>query len=132
MNEFNIMKYLNDINLKEVLTFIKTQNNVENSIDQYFFQAKDENKDFVSGYVTIFNNKITINYEATNNLMHLFTSTIKLYSGNCYLVSTKHVSFSNEDMEIIENKKGYNIPLKNIFSFKENQDIKSLKKIKLF
>mgnify|MGYP004507696091 FL=1 len=126
MNEFNILKYLNDINLKNVFAFIELPKGNKRLINQYMFQATDENNEFVTGYINIFNNQIIINYKSKDT-EHLFSSKITLYTAYNYTVTTEHCIINSKNEKVlIDRKIGNNIEKKNIFSFIQKQ--KKLKK----
>ncbi len=126
MNEFNILKYLNDINLKNVFAFIELPKGNKRLINQYMFQATDENNEFVIGYINIFNNQIIINYKSKDT-EHLFSSKITLYTAYNYTVTTEHCIINSKNEKVlIDRKIGNNIEKKNIFSFIQKQ--KKLKK----
>ena len=117
MNEINILKYLNDINLRNVFGFIELPKENKKLIVQYMFQATDENNEFVTGYISIINNQIIINYKS-KDIEHLFSSKITLYTAYNYIVTTEHCIINSKNEKIlIDRKIGNNIEKKNIFSF---------------
>lgn len=124
MNEFNIIEYLNDINLKDILGFIKLHNQKNLVLDSYFFQAKDQEDNFVSGFVNIFGYKIEINYKTSDNNTHLFSSMIIATNNNDYSVFSTHSLLENNKTKLLEEKWEKNIAKKNIFKcFKKNPKI---------
>lgn len=129
MNEFNIIKYLNDINLKDIITFIKLPSKKERIIEEYLFQAKNDDNEIITGNIYILNNEINISYSSKANTIHSFSSKIIFYTSNEYTVITKHSVINPENEEIILDKKiGHNIDKRNIFSFKGNKKNKVLVK----
>lgn len=132
MNEFNIIKYLYDIKLKEVFGIIKAPNKEKGIIEEYLFQGKDENDEFVCGKIIITNNKIAITYNSdlVEKEKHLFSSEMMFYTTSDYLVLFKHSLLNDKNQEtIIEKKYGKNIPKRNIFNFNQKIKQKTMKKV---
>lgn len=117
MNEFNIIKYLYDIKLIDILAFIKLPEHNNTSITKYLFQASNEENKFVTGYIDIFTNQIIIRYKE-NDTEHIFSSKIKLYTADNYIVKTEYSTInSKNEKKLIYKKIGRNIDKKSIFSF---------------
>lgn len=128
MNEFNIIKYLNDVNLKDIITFIKLPNQKERILEEYLFQAKNDDNEIITGHIYILNNEINISYRSKTNTIHSFASKIIFYTSSEYIVITKHSVISPKNEEIVLDRKvGHNIDKRNIFSFKENKKNKKNK-----
>ena len=117
MNEFNVIRYLDDIKLKNILALIKMPQSNGTSINKYLFQAIDESNEYVTGYVDVLANQIIINYKE-KDIEHLFSSKITLYTTDNYTVTTEHSIINSKNQKILVDKKiGKNIDKKNIFSF---------------
>lgn len=117
MNEFNVIRYLDDIKLKNILALIKMPQSNGTSINKYLFQAIDESNEYVTGYVDVLANQIIINYKE-KDIEHLFSSKITLYTADNYTVTTEHSIINSKNQKILVDKKiGKNIDKKYIFSF---------------
>ncbi len=120
MDEFNIIKYLNDIQLQDIISlFIVT---TKNGYYEYSFEAVDQNNEFVSGSVCVYSDKVNICYRANNGLYHQYSSKLIFYNQVDYDVITEYSTInSDEEKSIINRKIGKNIPKRNLFGFKENK-----------
>ena len=129
MNEFIIMKYLNDLKLNNILCIIKSTYKQKNAIDEYTFQAKKNSNEFVMGKIIIYSNKINIIYKI-NEQIHLFSSEKKYYNPQEYSILTKHSLLrKNNEEEILEEKTGENISTNDFFCFQNDKNSTQKKKI---
>lgn len=113
MNDLYVLRYLNNINIKEVLGFAKDND------EKYIFQGKNENNEFVNGTVNFNHNNVNIVYQTENAQIHMHTSTITYYGNGEYAVKTEHILVKNGKSVLLESKYGENIPKQDIFNFKE-------------
>lgn len=128
INDTNISKYLNDINLNIIFAIKKTLNQNFNYTEEYIFQAKNENNELVNGTISFNHNKVNIEYHTQNNQTHIFTSSITYYDEKNYVVNTVHILSKNNSQTLLESNYGENIPKKDIFKFKTQKPIKQKKK----
>ncbi len=120
MNEFNIIKYLNDINLQDIISLFPVTTKI--GCYGYTFEAIDQNKEFINGYVYIYSNKISIFYKTNDGLSHQFSSELIFYTQSDYDVITEYSTInSNKEKNIVDRKIGKNIPKRDLFSFKDSK-----------